>query len=163
MTRLQIIEKNTRVRLKIVGTRVDATEIVRAVLSILSPIHSVKWLTLTSDFVLLLSTVRYWHDQRGPSWGHRLELWSRTSALAPLTLRCRYVLAICIITVFHNIAILCRALFQNSDLNRRARAKYQVEAHDSADIRTGTTRLTKPHTAWPSLSYGKTLQIHTCE
>jgi DNA-directed RNA polymerase II subunit RPB7 len=26
---LQIIEKNTRVRLKIVGTRVDATEIVR--------------------------------------------------------------------------------------------------------------------------------------
>ena len=28
----QIIEKNTRVRLKIVGTRVDATEIVRPLL-----------------------------------------------------------------------------------------------------------------------------------
>ena len=31
---LQVIEKNTRVRLKIVGTRVDATEIVRMPLNL---------------------------------------------------------------------------------------------------------------------------------
>jgi len=36
-TRPQIIEKNTRVRLKIVGTRVDATEIVSLVTHHLSP------------------------------------------------------------------------------------------------------------------------------
>ncbi len=32
---LQVIEKNTRVRLKIVGTRVDATEIVRSPVTVL--------------------------------------------------------------------------------------------------------------------------------
>lgn len=43
----QIIEKNTRVRLKIVGTRVDATEIVSALLS-----FQVHYLMLVTSLLL---------------------------------------------------------------------------------------------------------------
>lgn len=56
----QIIEKNTKVRLKIVGTRVDATEIVCVPIALL---------LLT---MLIYLSVRNRHYQRRPSWGHWL-------------------------------------------------------------------------------------------
>jgi hypothetical protein len=62
LTVLQIIEKNTRVRLKIVGTRVDATEIVRTKL----PLHIFCPYPSTSS-------VCHWDHQGGPSGSHRLD------------------------------------------------------------------------------------------
>lgn len=58
MCRYQIIEKNTRVRLKIVGTRVDATEIVRPL--------------LVSNYLYSFREVCYRNYQRRSSWCHRL-------------------------------------------------------------------------------------------
>lgn len=60
---MQIIEKNTRVRLKIVGTRVDATEIVSKCYT-----YTLTYLHLSFD------AVRYWDDQGRSSRRDRLNL-----------------------------------------------------------------------------------------
>jgi hypothetical protein len=59
----QTIEMGTKIRLKIVGTRVDATEIV-------CPCSSLQILFS----VLRSASVRHWDDQRGPSRRYRLSL-----------------------------------------------------------------------------------------
>ena len=68
----QVIEKDTKVRLKVVGTRVDQTEIVR-------------YLMLLMDLTgLIFTSVRDCNNKRGPLRGYRLDTaWSPSACEPP--------------------------------------------------------------------------------